>query len=182
MRASQISKFLSSSLKTLFFVFSFVGFVGAEDIFPRFASGLKISYSPPNAKVWKLLTSQEEDQRGLVLYNRETLIDDNGVRAEPALSIVYKEAPTGIKNLFEFVAYSKATLSYKITNLSDLPNGVMVLSCIYQENGIDHSLTIGHLFEEGLGVQIICDTTVSLLKAVEEDQRAFLRSVSLTKK
>jgi hypothetical protein len=100
---------------------------------------------------------------------------------EPVLSIVYKKAPAGVNSLFEFVAYSKATLPYKITNLSVLPNGVMVLSCTYRENGIDHSLTIGHLFEEGLGVQVICDTTVSLIKAVEEDQRAFLQSVSLRK-
>jgi hypothetical protein len=101
-------------LKILFFVISFVSFIQADEIIPRFGSGVVISYSRPDAKIWKIDASQEEEQRGLILYKRETIIDDNGVRVEPVLSIIYRKTPAGVENLLEFAAYSKATLPYEV--------------------------------------------------------------------
>lgn len=154
----------------------------AEDITPRFAPGITISYTPPSAKVWRVAERFEQEEIGMIMYKRDVIVDENGVSVEPCLSIVYRRVPDEVKDPMEFFVASRMNIHYEITGITDIEGRALVLSYKYPVEGYEHMVSIAHLFEVGLGVQVISETTTTVFKDIEADQTAFLRSVSLKKK
>lgn len=156
------------------------GFLLAEDIVPSFSPGHMITYAPPNSKVWKVDAEVEEAAKGLVLFKRNELADNNGALVAPTLSIIYEKIPEDV-DLTEFVAYSREKLPYPTERGPEAPNGAALLIMRYQERGFAHIHLVGHLVLSGLGVRILLDTTPSVYKDIEADWVFFLSSISLKK-
>lgn len=157
------------------------GLLLAEEIVPSFSPGHTITYTPPDRKVWKVDSREEEAATGLVMYKRNEITDKNGSIVAPTLSIIYQKLPEDV-DLKEFVAYSRERLPYPVEKELEAPNGAALLIMRYSERGFEHIFVVGHLVLSGLGVRIFFDTTLSVYKDVEADWFFFLASVSLKKK
>lgn len=167
-------------LRVLIAGLALTGLLLAEEIVPSFSPDHTITYNPPNPKVWKVDSREEEMARGLVMYKRDQITDKNGSVVAPTLSIIYEKLPEDI-DLKEFVAYSRERIPHPVEKELEAPNGAALLIMRYRERGFEHVFIVGHLVLSGLGVRIFIDTTPLVYKDVEADWIAFLVSIYLKK-
>lgn len=142
------------------------------------AFGKVVSFEPPSAE-WKKSDEQSTSTKGMLMFKRSPIKDSNGLSVQPVLSIVYEVTPSSVKNIDDYVKYAREKSQYKVETAIQLENGTVVFFCSYSASGVAHSLTIGHLYSSGFGVQVISDTTVSLLSQLNEEQKAFISSVKI---
>jgi hypothetical protein len=170
-------------LRALLVVAVLAGSLTAEDIIPRFAPGITITYTAPNPEVWKVSEKEEKEEIGFIMYKRAAIIDKDGLSVEPCLSIVYRKVPEDVTDPMAFVLASRTRIPYEITGMSLINDGHgMVISFKHLVAGSEHMSSIAHFFEIGLGVQVISETTATVYKDIEADKDAFFRSISLNKK
>ena len=142
------------------------------------AFGKIVSFEVPSSE-WKKSDEQSTSSKGMLMFKHSTMKDSNGLSVQPVLSIVYEITPPSVKNIDDYVKYARAKSQYKVETAIQLENGTVVFFYSYSEAGVAHSLTIGHVYSSGFGVQIISDTTVSLLSQLNEEQKAFISSVKI---
>ena len=145
------------------------------------AFGHEIEYAVPSS-AWIESDRISSISKGMVMYKHTPLKDKEGRIVEPVLSIIYELTPTTITSLDEYVSYARAKTPFTTVSAKKLENGTVVFFCTYTKHDVSHSLEIGHLFSDGVGVQVMSDTTVSLLSRVSADQRNFVSSVVLKAK
>lgn len=97
-------------LRALLVVAVLTGSLMAEDIIPRFAPGITITYAAPNPEVWKVSEKEEKEEIGFIMYKRAAIIDKDGLSVEPSLSIVYRKVPEDVTDPMAFVLASRTRI------------------------------------------------------------------------
>ena len=142
------------------------------------AFGQIISFESPSTE-WKKSEEQTDSTKGMLMFKHSTIKDSTGLSVQPVLSIVYEITPLNVQNIDDYVKYARGKSQYKVESALKLENGTVVFFCSYSVAHVTHSLIIGHVYKSGLGVQVIADTTVSLLEQLNEEQKAFISSVKI---
>lgn len=151
------------------------------------AFGSRIIFENPDENVWTLVKEAEpgEGKKGVRVFKRAKIMGDNGVSAEPVISLIFEKVPKSMNA----AAYSMKGLediekSLKITwnLLGGYPDfssdkHSVVYKARYTKSGIPHKAYICYILYNSTGVVIIADTSEDVLKQVNEEMIAFIKSV-----
>ena len=167
----------------LFFAFSSVAW-GQTSID---AFGKKIKFTIPDEKVWKLVqeTTPSENSKGSLMFKRTPITGPKGLEVEPVLALIFEQVTEPI----DTIVYSANGLmshsekfNLKWNLLGSYPEyssdqHAVVYKAEYTKSGFLHKVYLCYILYNNLGVQIIADSTDDVFDQVDEDMRAFIKSV-----
>ena len=166
-------------------VFAFFGFVciaAAQESFS--AHGSTVTYTRPDPAQWNLVHNGMDAKSNafLLMFEHSPIKDAEGREIKPVIAAIC-----------EPVTDSSDVIMYSIRKRSQVPFDVKKLltpqggdfthknSAGYDgeyNRGVVHKVIVGHLRHQGVGVQVICDSTDGVYDKVEADMRGFLRSIT----
>ena len=133
-----------------------------------------IQIQNPNPTVWREVDRRSDPERGkgMVMLKRETLKGSDGVAIQPVLSVVFERLPKGIDSVREYAKFARQRTPFQVLRIDESNNSV-IYRCRYN-NGMEHRVTIAHYLFKDIALQLIADTTESVLPQVESDIEQFI--------
>jgi len=137
----------------------------------------RIAYTIPDSTLWK-----QKDQKynptankGMLLFERDSVIDADGNASQPIMSIVYEQLLPGMTNVGEFARGAARPDVMKVTSIDTVEQSVLY-HCAYNDS-VDHTVLILYSVEETTGLTVLCDATAGTFEALRREFLAFLESV-----
>jgi hypothetical protein len=150
---------------------------GAPDALGLRIFGGRLTFTIPDSVLWKQKDRQfnQETQKGLVLFERDSLIDAEGTASQPIMSLLYQPLPPGTTDVSMFAENSPLPEGMKVASVDTVDHSLLY-HCSYN-NGTDHSVLILYIAEKGAGISVICDAATSVFEPVQQEFLSFLQSV-----
>ncbi len=195
-----IKKILNQSVAAVLIAFVLLLFAGgtvAAESLPPVTNLSHFFIFPSEVKDnWfsKQVLNDPERGRSAFMFNRKTIVDEAGVRVSPSVSFIFELVPTpSDENKADFVvAYSvnartRMTIPFKIDKVYAWADGLFSWQYAigykvrYNDDRLEHTVYWVHgLFVDNgrtYGVQVIMDSTTSVLPAVEPEFMAMLANI-----
>ncbi len=149
----------------------------------------KLSFTLPSNK-WHLAESKEdlENKKALLRYEREALIDSNGVSVYPNIGVIFEEVPKKMNAVnysinirtqmgSRFGKIITATIHGDSTYPINLQNALVYVCQNKDSENIEHTVIWVHSVNKRIGTKVIMDVTSNLYGSIREEFIAFLKSL-----
>jgi hypothetical protein len=149
----------------------------------------KFAYTLPSNK-WNLVQSDEDNnlKRALFRYRREAITDSNGNKIMPNIAFVFEEVDKKIDVVNYSVAVRIRTgaifkniksmfVPGDDSNLLKIDNALGYVIEYIDTNNVSHTVDIVHALNNGIGIQVIMDTTTDLYPTVKSEFDSTLKSL-----
>jgi len=153
------------------------------------AFGHKIVYSKPETSIWHMIQNSEPStgNKGVLMFKREPILDSKKRPIEPIMAIIYERVPASI-DVIEYSVSMLLTKPYQINRelLGGYPDHssdmhAVVFKGEYVRDSVKHTVFLGYIVYEQIGIEIIADATEEVFGKTKSDMAAFLKSVNIKK-
>jgi hypothetical protein len=154
----------------------------AQDSFT--AHGSTVIYIRPDPARWNVVHNgvDAKSKAFLLMFKHTPIKDPQGRDIEPVIAAIC-EPVADSSDVIMYSIRKRAQVPFDVKKLLTPQNGDFTHrnSVGYDgeyNRGVLHKVIIGHLRHQGVGVQVICDSTDGVYDKVEADMRGFLRSIT----
>ena len=176
---------MTAALFTLLFLVS-SNFASAQTaVINAFDSS--IIFTNPNEKIWTLVKEADpgEDTKGVRVFKHTKITGDKGASTEPVISLIFEQVPISMNAaLYAMEGLEDIKKSLKITwnLLGGYPDyssdrHSVVYKARYKRSGVPHRVYICYILYNNTGVVVIADSSKDVFEQVDDDMRAFIKSV-----
>lgn len=155
----------------------------AQDSFT--AHGSTVSYARPDPAKWDLVHNgvNAQSKAYLLMFKHKPIKDSEGRDIEPVIAAIC-EAVTDSSDVIMYSIRKRTQVSFDVKKLLTAQGGDFThrnsvgYDGEYNRGAVVHKVIVGHLRHQGVGIQVICDSTDGVYDKVEEDMRGFMRSIT----
>lgn len=139
--------------------------------------GGRLVFTLPDSTHWTQKDKQfnRKAQKGMFLFERESVIDAEGTESQPFLSIIYQQLPPSVSDLTTFAYNSPRPDAMSVTSI-DTVGQSLLYHCSYN-NGTDHTVLILYMFVKNTGISLLCDAPTAVYDMMKPEFLSFLQSV-----
>ncbi|MFY0673107.1 MAG: hypothetical protein JXQ87_06865 [Bacteroidia bacterium] len=154
-----------------------------------FSSGIQQSIEVANLKFemdeehWKLAFNNKTDNFTTVIYKRNPVLDDNGVKVIPSFSFIVEPVVLG-SNVITYSAYKRSQVPFEVTKVISSESGELTLKNAvgyfgeYKDRtGNLHKVYVVHAICGDKGVQVLGDITKSVESKLDAEILKMLKSI-----
>lgn len=143
-------------------------------------SNVDVVYLHPNASVWEPLDLKNPPRPDMINRNlrHRGIRDSRGIDVHPIMSITAWKFPDDKMTLKGFSNYLLKRAAFKI-NRRETINGRIYLQGTTNYGGYTHIIRRAFSFNNRVGIDLICDSTSTVLEQVKDDFDTWLRSAEL---
>jgi hypothetical protein len=146
--------------------------------------GSTLIYTRPDPAQWNLVHNGIDAKSGayLLMFKHTPIKDPAGRDIEPVIAAIC-EPVTDSSDVIMYSIRKRTQVPFDVKKLLTPQGGDFTHknSVGYDgeyNRGVVHKVIMGHLRHQGVGVQVICDSTDGVYDKVEADMRSFMRSIA----
>jgi hypothetical protein len=166
----------------VFAFFYFASVAAAQDSFT--AHGSTVIYARPDPAQWNLVHNGMDAKANafLLMFEHSPIKDAQGREIKPVIAAIC-EAVTDSSDVIMYSIRKRAQVPFDVKKVLTPQGGdfthrnAVGFDGLY-DRGVVHKVVVGHLRHQGVGVQVICDSTDGVHDKVEADMRGFMRSIT----
>lgn len=162
-------------------------YVCAQDAVYIMAFDAKVYFEVPDTTQWMVARDELDTatHKRFLMFKHTPIKDKKGRMVMPVIAMIIDSIPDS-SNLVMYSVYKRSVVPYQVTKvltpsaaLYSYDNALGYLGT-YTSNKVKHSIVVAHMIYNNLGVEIICDSTTEIMKNVDKDFRAFIKSIHFT--
>lgn len=147
--------------------------------------GSTIVYQTPDTSEWTVVRRipPGDGRKGVILFQHAPIKDDENRMIKPDIGLIYEQVPDSV-GVIMYSMYGLGNTSpgftYKIAGgYPDYSSDkhAAVFTGKYVHFGVRHSVVMGFIVHNGIGIEIIGDATTSTYQRVSADFFDFVKSV-----
>jgi hypothetical protein len=169
------------------FIIPLVAAISLQQQSNREAFGSRIYFTPPAMPQWQTVQDSDprEGMKGIIIYKHIPILDQLSRRIEPVMALLYEQVPDSMDVIVYFLnklgekpyRVERDSL-YAYPDRTSHPNSFSVRGH-YSRSDITHTVYLAYFREGRLGVEIVADAAEEVFPIVEEEMRAFIKSVTI---
>jgi hypothetical protein len=173
---------MKTFIAVVFAFFHFACIAAAQESFT--AHGSTVMYDRPDPAQWNLVHNAMDAKANafLLMFEHIPIKDAQGREIKPVIAAIC-EAVTDSSDVIMYSIRKRSQVPFDVKKVltpqgGDFTHRNSVGFDGEYDRGVVHKVIVGHLRHQGVGVQVICDSTDGVYDKVEADMRGFLRSIT----
>jgi hypothetical protein len=173
---------MKTVIAVVFTFFHLACVAAAQESFTAYGS--TVIYARPEPAQWNLVHSGMDAKANafLLLFEHSPIKDSEGREIKPVIAAIC-EPVTDSSDVIMYSIGKRAQVPFDVKKVltpqaGDFTHKNSVGYDGEYSRGVIHKVIVGHLRHQGVGVQVICDSTDGVYDKVEADMRGFLRSIT----
>lgn len=149
-------------------------------------SNIPIYFEIPDTSKWTCVQNElvNKYNKYVLMFKSNPIQDSSGYKIQPVISFIV-ETVQDSTNIISYSIQKRMQINFKVLKVLkvedgyfDFPNSIGYEG-EYSNEEIKHKVFIVHMIYNNIGVQIICDSTESVINVVEMEMKKFIKSVGI---